>query len=301
MLALETVVKIRIDHLRNKVPIKAIARKREVARNTVRKAVREGAEAFGSAGKRQPKPKLGPWIGELERMLAESAKLPKRERPTLTRIHEDLAALGCAAGYDSVRRHAAAWRGRRAWRRVPDRPVAAARERRRRSRGPARLRDRAGDRPAALAEAGSRGRHGRPADPGAGIEARRRPELRWIFDRPSHEEARADLAAWLAKWQASQPKLCEWVEETIEEALSFLRLPRQHHQQMRSTNVLERLNQEIKRRTSVVRIFPDAASCLRLVRALSAEIHETWMEGGRYLDMELLRERRKADMRKLAA
>ena len=74
----------------------------------MRKAVREGAEAFGSAGKRQPKPKLGPWIGELERMLAESAELPRRERPTLTRIHEDLAALGCRAGYDSVRRHAAA-------------------------------------------------------------------------------------------------------------------------------------------------------------------------------------------------
>ena len=126
-------------------------------------------------------------------------------------------------------------------------------------------------------------------------------ELRWIFDRPSVGEARADLAAWLAKWQASQPKLCEWVEETIGEALSFLRLPRRHHQQMRSTNVLERLNQEIKRRTAVVRIFPDAASCLRLVRALSAEIHETWMEGGRYLDMELLRESSRAELRKLAA
>ena len=126
-------------------------------------------------------------------------------------------------------------------------------------------------------------------------------ELRWIFDRPSVGEARADLAAWLAKWQASQPKLCEWVEETIGEALSFLRLPRRHHQQMRSTNVLERLNQEIKRRTAVVRIFPDAASCPGLVRALSAEIHETWMEGGRYLDMELLRESSRAELRKLAA
>lgn len=74
----------------------------------VRKAVREGSAAFRIPGKRQPKPKLGPWIGELEQMLAESAKLPRRERPTLTRIHEDLAALGCCAGYDSVRRHA--WR-----------------------------------------------------------------------------------------------------------------------------------------------------------------------------------------------
>ena len=104
MLALETVAGIRNDHFRDKVPIKAIARKRGISRNTAGKAVREGPEAFGSAGKRQPKPKLGPWIGEL----------PKRERPTLTRIHEDLAALGCKAGYDSVRRHAAAWRERQA-------------------------------------------------------------------------------------------------------------------------------------------------------------------------------------------
>ena len=80
MLALETVAGIRNDHFRDKVPIKAIARKRGISRNTVRKAVREGPEAFGSAGKRQPKPKLGPWIGELGRMLAESAELPRHER-----------------------------------------------------------------------------------------------------------------------------------------------------------------------------------------------------------------------------
>ena len=127
-------------------------------------------------------------------------------------------------------------------------------------------------------------------------------ELRWIYDRPSVEEARRDLAAWLEKWQASQPKLCDWVEETIEETFACLRLPRQHHLRMRSTNMLERLNEEIKRRTKVVRIFPDARSCLRLVRALCAETHESWMEdGGRCLDMDLLQEQRRADLRKLAA
>ena len=126
-------------------------------------------------------------------------------------------------------------------------------------------------------------------------------ELRWIYDRPTVEEARADLAAWLSKWQGSQPKLCDWVEETIEESLTFLRLPRQHHIRMRSTNMLERLNGEIRHRTSVVRIFPDARSCLRLVRALCAEIHESWMEDGRYLNMDLLQEQRRAGLRKLAA
>ena len=69
-------------------------------------------------------------------------------------------------------------------------------------------------------------------------------ELRWIYDRPSVEEARRDLGAWLSKWQESQPKLCDRVEETF----AFLRLPRQHHLRMRSTNMLERLNEEIKRR-----------------------------------------------------
>ena len=127
-------------------------------------------------------------------------------------------------------------------------------------------------------------------------------ELRWIYDRPSIEEARSDLAAWLSKRQESQPKLCDWVEETIEETFAFLRLPRQHHLRMRSTNMLERSDEEIKRRTKVVRIFPDARSCLRLVRALCAEIHESWMEDGvRYLDMDLLQEQRRADLRKLAA
>ena len=123
-------------------------------------------------------------------------------------------------------------------------------------------------------------------------------ELRWIYARPSLEEARADLAARLSKWQESQPKLCNWVEETF----AFLRLPRQRHLRMRSTNMLERLNEEIKRRTKVVRIFPDARSCLRLVRALCAEIHESWMEdGSRYLNMDLLQEQRRADLRRLAA
>ena len=118
-------------------------------------------------------------------------------------------------------------------------------------------------------------------------------ELRWIYDRRNLEEARQDLAAWLAKWGARYAKLCAWVEENIEETLTFYRLPRQHHKHMKSTNLLERLNEEIKRRTLVVRIFPNQASCLRLIRALAAEMHENWIEATRYLNMELLREQQK--------
>jgi putative transposase len=125
-------------------------------------------------------------------------------------------------------------------------------------------------------------------------------ELRWFYDRRDLAEVRRDLAAWLAKWQGKYPKLCNWVEENIEETLSYYRLPLQHHKHMKSTNMLERLNQEIKRRTHVVRIFPDAASCLRLVRALAVEAHENWLEAIRYLNMEHLREHKKQMLRRAA-
>jgi putative transposase len=124
-------------------------------------------------------------------------------------------------------------------------------------------------------------------------------ELRWIFDRRDLEEARRDLAAWLSKWQGKYPKLCDWVEQNIEETLSFYRLPLQHHKHMKSTNMLERLNEEIRRRTLVVRIFPHEESCLRLIRALTMEVHEDWIEATRYLNMELLREHRKGLLRQV--
>lgn len=118
-------------------------------------------------------------------------------------------------------------------------------------------------------------------------------ELRWIYERRNWEEARQDLAAWLAKWGTRYPKLCAWVEDNIEETLTFYRLPAQHHRHMKSTNLLERVNEELKRRTLVVRIFPNGSSCLRLIRALAAETHENWIEAMRYLNMDLLREQQK--------
>jgi putative transposase len=126
-------------------------------------------------------------------------------------------------------------------------------------------------------------------------------ELRWFYDRRDLAEVRQDLARWLAKWQAKYPKLCDWVEENVEETLTFYRLPRQHHKHMKSTNMLERLNQELKRRTHVVRIFPNAESCLRLIRALAVETHENWLEATRYLNMAHLAEHKKEEMRKLEA
>ena len=125
-------------------------------------------------------------------------------------------------------------------------------------------------------------------------------ELRWIYDRRELAEARRDIAAWLAKWQVKHSRLCDWVEENIEETLTYYRLPQPHHKHMKSTNMLERLNQELKRRTHVVRIFPNAESCLRLVRALAVETHENWLEGPRYLDMQHLAEHKKEALRQAA-
>jgi putative transposase len=125
-------------------------------------------------------------------------------------------------------------------------------------------------------------------------------ELRWLYDRRSVDEARRDLAAWIAKWGSRYQKLVAWVEETIEETLTFYRLPRQHHKHLKSTNMLERLNEEIRRRTYVVRIFPNSDACRRLVRALAVETHENWLEAHRYLNMNDLKEHKKTQLRQAA-
>jgi putative transposase len=121
-------------------------------------------------------------------------------------------------------------------------------------------------------------------------------ELRWLYDRRDAAEARLHLRAWLERWSAKYQKLCAWVEECIEETWTFYRSPREHHKHLKSTNLLERLNQEFKRRTHVLRIFPDEASCLRLIRALACEQHEEWLDGPLYLDMQPLREQLKPSL-----
>jgi transposase-like protein len=125
-------------------------------------------------------------------------------------------------------------------------------------------------------------------------------ELRWLYDRRDLAEAKADLAQWLAKWQAKYPRLTAWAEDTIEETFTYFRLPMPHHKHMKSTNMLERLNEEIRRRTYVVRIFPNPESCRRLVRALAVETHENWMEANRYLNMDDLKEHKKLALKQAA-
>lgn len=110
-------------------------------------------------------------------------------------------------------------------------------------------------------------------------------ELQELYDRHTLKDAEESLSRWVDRWQTRYPRFCDWVQGSIGETFTFLTLPRAHHRSMKSSNVLERLNEEIKRRTRVVRIFPNSESCLRLVRALCSETHDSWASGTRYLDM----------------
>jgi len=118
-------------------------------------------------------------------------------------------------------------------------------------------------------------------------------DLRAIFAAPERDQAMEAASSLAQKWQAKgNGKVAEHLEEHIEECLSCLAFPESHRRRIRTTNGLERLNQEIKRRTRVVRIFPNRESCLRLVTAVVVEQSEEWITGRRYLDMGDLEEYR---------
>ena len=119
-------------------------------------------------------------------------------------------------------------------------------------------------------------------------------ELRWLLRPPLGRRGPPRPCRLDRQMGRAYPRLVAWVEETIEETLTFYRLPRQHHKHLKSTNMLERLNEEIRRRTYVVRIFPQHAdACRRLGRALAVETHENWLEAHRYLNMNDLKEHKK--------
>jgi transposase-like protein len=100
---------------------------------------------------------------------------------------------------------------------------------------------------------------------------------------------RRDLAAWLLRWQEKYPRLCSWVEENIEETLTFYRLPREHHKHLKSTNMLERLNRQIKPRTRVIGIFPTRKAVCDSFEA-SGRNPRRLDRSSRYLNMEMLRD-----------
>ena len=109
--------------------------------------------------------------------------------------------------------------------------------------------------------------------------------IRAIFNAPDKIEAERLLKQALEIWAKEAPKLAEWAEENLPMGFAVFDLPIGHRTRLRTTNGLERINRELKRRTRVVSIFPNAASCLRLVSALLAEVDEDWMTGKIYINL----------------
>ena len=110
-------------------------------------------------------------------------------------------------------------------------------------------------------------------------------DIRSVFacaDRPGAERRLKEL---VAAYSTSAPKLSSWLETAIPEGFTVFAFPAAHQRRLRTSNALERVNQELKRRTRVARIFPNEASLLRLLSALLAETSDDWESSKAYLDM----------------
>jgi putative transposase len=102
-------------------------------------------------------------------------------------------------------------------------------------------------------------------------------ELRAVWDAPSLGSAEEELKRLVAKYRATAPKLAAWLENNVPEGLAVFKLPREHWRPMRTSNPIERsIQQELKRRTRKIRVFPNEASLVRLVSAILVEIDEQW-------------------------
>ena len=89
----------------------------------------------------------------------------------------------------------------------------------------------------------------------------------------------------IAKYQTSAPQLAVWMQENLEEGLTIFDFPIEHRRRLRTSNIAERVNKEVRRRTRVATLFPNVAACERLVSAVLMEISEDWETGKIYLNM----------------
>ena len=113
-------------------------------------------------------------------------------------------------------------------------------------------------------------------------------DIRDILQAPDQEVATFLLTRFLDTWKAKEPKLVEWAEINIPEGFNVFNLPKPIRKKLRTSNLIERMNQELKRRSRVVRIFPNEDSCLRLLSAVALEIHDDWLSGRRFFTEEIL-------------
>jgi len=119
-------------------------------------------------------------------------------------------------------------------------------------------------------------------------KARVKEQLNHVFLASDKKDGLIRLNQMVDDLSGAYPNVADMLEQYGEDALSCLNYPRQHRKRICSTNALERYNEEIRRRTRVIRIFPNRNACMRLVGALCMEQAEEWLTGSRYLDMGLL-------------
>jgi|TARA_Y100000310_G_C20597812_1_gene771409 transposase-like protein len=113
-------------------------------------------------------------------------------------------------------------------------------------------------------------------------------DIRDILQAPDQQTAHYLLDRFTKSWQKKEPKLVEWAGLNIPEGFNVFNLPKGIQKKLRTSNLIERLNQELKRRSRVVRIFPNEAACLRLLSAVALEIHEDWLTGRRFFSEDIL-------------
>ena len=110
-------------------------------------------------------------------------------------------------------------------------------------------------------------------------------DLKPIFRTETAGQARELAQAFIEKWQPRAPRAVACLEDGLEDALAVMALPAKYRRRLRTTNMQERLIQELRRRERVIRIFPNEDSALRLFASILAETHDTWL-GRKYLDMD---------------
>jgi putative transposase len=110
-------------------------------------------------------------------------------------------------------------------------------------------------------------------------------DIRSVFQCADKASAEARLKERVSFYAKTAPKLALWMEENIPQGFTVYALPEAHHRRMRTSNAIERVNQELKRRTRVASLFPNEASLLRLATALLCELSDEWQTGKIYLNM----------------
>jgi len=111
-------------------------------------------------------------------------------------------------------------------------------------------------------------------------------DIRAMFNAADRSTAEANLHSAIQKYAKIAPKLSAWMEENLAEGFTVFDFPLEHRRSLRTTNSLERINKEIRRRTKVVGVFPNEASCLRLISALLMEISEEWQISKHYCSIK---------------